>query len=106
MSYKSRERKRKAKYEPQIAASSARAKRNEKTALRYFLAHVGHDCRCVACGGYLRKGAEMVYRKNGAVKLCVPCADSDPLVVYRPSAAWEARNFKPASKGPAWMRGG
>lgn len=106
MSYRARERKRKARVAGEIKICSARSKRTVEAATRYWLGHVQHDCRCVACGGHLRKGAEMVYRKNGAVKLCVPCADRDPLVVYRPSAAWEARNVRPASKGSAWMRDG
>ncbi len=106
MSYRARERRRRARVAGESQICSARSKRNAETATRYWLVQVKHDCRCVACGGHLRKDAEMVFRKNGAVKLCVSCADRDPLVVYRPSAAWEARNFKAASKGAAWMRDG
>lgn len=90
MSYKSRERKRKASRAPKIAAAAARARRNADTELRYFLCRVRHETRCMARGCKLRRGASMVYRRNGQVKLCVPCADRDPLVSYRPSAAWEA----------------
>ena len=31
----------------------------------------------------------MVFRKEGPVTLCVPCADRDPLVDYRLSQRWE-----------------
>jgi hypothetical protein len=87
LGYSSRERKRKAKQ----AVSAARSKHSAKTASRYYLRHVRFDTRCAACGRKLRKGDEMVYRANGRAKLCVPCADADPLVEYRPAAAWEAR---------------
>lgn len=90
MSYKSRERKRQVKVETRKMVQAARAKHSPDTATRYFLRVVKHDCRCVACGGHLRRGAEMVYRHHGAVKLCVGCAERDPLVSYVPSAHWEA----------------
>jgi hypothetical protein len=91
MSYKTRERKRQAKLQTRQAVSAARAKHSKGTAVKYYLRNVKHDCRCVSCGRQLKRGDEMVYRHNGAVKLCVACAEGDPLVTYVPSAHWEAR---------------
>ena len=91
MSFESRERKRQAKYRSTMAVAAARARHTRETAARCWLVLVKHDCRCAACGRHLRRGGEMVYRAAGHVKLCVACADVDPLVEYRPSAAWEAR---------------
>jgi hypothetical protein len=91
MSFKTRERKRRAKFQAEVAASAAKAKHSDNTAVKYYLRHVKHDCRCVACGRYLKRNDEMVYRHSGAVKLCIQCADDDPLVVYEASARWEAR---------------
>ena len=91
MSYKRREARRRRKLEGDAKIRGAQRQFNAETGKRYFLTVVQHDGRCSACGGKLRTGSEMVYRKNGSVKLCVPCADKDPLVSYRPSARWEAR---------------
>jgi hypothetical protein len=91
VSYKTRERKRQAKIQAHQAVSAARAKHSAKTAVKHYLRHVRRDCRCASCGGYLRRGAEMIYRHSGPVTLCVPCADRDPLVSYVPSARWEMR---------------
>ena len=90
MSYRTRERKRQAKVQARQAVSAARAKHSAKTAVKYYLRHVKHDCRCASCGRHLRRGDEMVYRHSGAAKLCLPCAEGDPLVSYAPSAHWEA----------------
>jgi hypothetical protein len=85
--YQSREKKRRMK------AAVARTKRqySDSTAARYFLTAVKHECRCSACGRRLRPGGDLVYRRLGPVTLCVPCADEDPLVEYRPSIRWEQR---------------
>ena len=104
MGYRAREAKRRARYKGQLQIHAARRNRNAQTADKYFLTFAQHDCRCAACGGHLRRGAEMVYRKNGSVKLCVACAERDPLVAYRPSAKWEARQKIKVKRGAAWMR--
>jgi hypothetical protein len=85
LSYRSRERKRRAK------AAIAKTKRESSSVIsvRYYRTIVKHACRCSACGGRLRIGGEMVYRHNGPVTLCIGCADKDPLVNYRLSLRWE-----------------
>ncbi len=85
MSYRSRERKRQAK------AAVAKVKREHGAVMRtrYYLTKVKRDCCCSAHGGVLRVGEEMVYRHDGRVTLCVPCADKDPLIDYRLSLRWE-----------------
>jgi hypothetical protein len=85
MSYKSRERKRRRK----AAVSRAKRQYSAVTDARYYLTPVKHHCRCSACGGKLAPGVAMVYRRSGPVTLCVPCADRDSLVEYRPSIRWE-----------------
>jgi hypothetical protein len=87
MGYRSREKKRRRK------AAIASTKRQYSTGMdtRYYLTLVKHPCRCKSCGGKLGPGADMVYRHTGPVTLCVPCADRDPLVEYRPSLRWEQR---------------
>jgi hypothetical protein len=98
VSYKSRERKRQEKINDRVAVQSARSKHSKETSVKYYLRHVKHDCRCKACGGHLRRGLEMVYRHNGAVTLCVSCADRDPLVTYTPSVHWERRKARGARR--------
>ena len=106
MSYSSRERRRKARYKLQIAASAARANRNEATAQRYFLIDAKRDGRCAARGCRFRRGQQIVFRKAGSLTLCLACAQADPLVwpQVRPSARWELRHHRPAGRGSAWMR--
>jgi hypothetical protein len=62
MSFKSRESKRRAKYESEIAAASARRSYTRETDKRYFLCVVRHPTRCAARGCRLRKGDRMIYR--------------------------------------------
>jgi hypothetical protein len=88
MSYRTRQVKRRKK----AAIHAARKKkRNDRPGSNpgYYLTTVRYDCRCQACGAKLRKRADMVYRQLGPVTLCVPCADRDSLVDYRPSLRWE-----------------
>jgi hypothetical protein len=54
---------------------------------RYYRIWVKRDCRCSGCGRRLRARPangrprdRMVFRKEGPVTLCVPCAEGDPLV--------------------------
>lgn len=93
MSYKSRERKRRKR----AAIASTKREFATVTATRYYLTPVKHDCRCSSCGGVLKAGKPMVYRQAGPVTLCVPCADSDRLVDYRPSIRWENRSDRRAA---------
>ncbi len=85
MSYRSREKKRRAR----AAIASTKRDFASVTATRYYLTPAKRECRCSACGGWLRVGKPMVFRQSGPVTLCVSCADSDPLVSYRPSLRWE-----------------
>jgi hypothetical protein len=104
-----------------IAVKKAKREHAEVMAQRYYLTLVKRDCRCSACGRKLRarrKGGsdEMVYSRGGgagsygvgaaearvsarsAVTLCVPCADADPNVSYRPSEAWERARWQGRKK--------
>ena len=85
MSYRSRESKRRKK------AAVAQVKREHSGVMRtrYYRTKVKRACRCSACGCKLAVGADMVYRHDGPVTLCVRCADADPLVDYRLSQRWE-----------------
>jgi RNase P subunit RPR2 len=85
VSFKSREKKRRAK----IAVAQVKRQHGATMRTRYYLTKVKKDCRCRGCGAALRKGADLVYRHDGQVTLCVPCADRDPLVEYRTSLRWE-----------------
>jgi hypothetical protein len=87
MSYRTRKRKRITK----IAVARAKREHGEVMSWRYYLTIVKKAARCCGCGKHLRVGDEMVYRRNGHVTLCVPCADGDPLVDYRTSTRWERR---------------
>jgi hypothetical protein len=80
-----------------IAVARARKQYASTMVKRYYLTFVKRDCRCKACGRKLRTGADqMVYRKQGDVTLCVPCADADPLVTYRLSEKVERSLIKAA----------
>ena len=87
---------RKEEVERRLAVGRVRKEHGEAMRTRYYRTYVKRDCRCKACGRKLRsrrQGArprdEMVYRKQGQVTLCVPCADHDSLVDYRVSLRWE-----------------
>ncbi len=90
VSFRSREKKRRAK----IAVAQVKRQHGAVMRTRYYLTKVKSDCRCCACGGKLRAGADMVYRHDGPVTLCVLCADRDPLVEYRPSIRWERKRLE------------
>jgi hypothetical protein len=85
VSYRARERKRAEK----AATRKVKAEYSDVMRKRYYLTVVKHEGHCAACGKRLRAGGEMVFRKLGPVVLCVPCADADPLVEYRPSLRYE-----------------
>ena len=90
MSYKTRERKRRTK----IAGTRAKREHGDVMATRYYLTLVKRPARCSGCGKHLLVGDDMVYRHQGPVTLCVPCADDDPLVDYRKSARWEQQRTR------------
>ena len=85
MSFKSREKKRKAAR----AVSIAVQQQKPATEARWFLTPVRRQAVCRSCGGRLHRGSDMVYRHTPREALCVPCADADPGVSYRPSVRWE-----------------
>jgi RNase P subunit RPR2 len=84
MSYRSREKKRRAG----IAQQRARRDHRETMKRRHYLTIVSRDACCNACGGMLRQGAECVYRFEPREILCVTCADLR-MISYRPSLKWE-----------------
>jgi hypothetical protein len=84
MSYRSRESKRRKK----SAVAQVKREHGATLAARYYLTKVKRGSRCSSCGGKLAVKADMVYRHDGPVMLCVRCADRDPLVDYRLSQRW------------------
>ena len=55
---------------------------------RYWLTIVSRTTCCAHCGGMLRKGREMVFRKQPQDAVCVACATREG-ISYRPSDRWE-----------------
>lgn len=82
MSFKSREKKRRAR----IAQSKSRRLHAD----RHYLTIVSRAACCNRCGGSLREGAECIYRHTPREILCVFCADKLE-IRYRPSMRWERR---------------
>jgi RNase P subunit RPR2 len=80
MSYKSRERKRRAK----AAMGSAVAKQREAYADRHYLTIVKRPACCNTCGRSLRNGSECVFRTRPMEILCKGCAD-ERRIPYRTS---------------------
>jgi hypothetical protein len=70
MSFRSREKKRRAK----IAVGKARAQHHDTMAGRHYLTIVSRPCCCNECGGSLREGRECVYRHTPREILCAMCA--------------------------------
>jgi hypothetical protein len=101
VSYKSREKKRKAK----IAVANAKREHRNVMETRYYLTLTKRPASCSARGCRLRVGDEMVYRHNGQVTLCVKCADSDPHVDYRTSLRWEQQRARSRKRGAAAASG-
>jgi hypothetical protein len=93
MSFKSREKKRRAR----IAQANGQREQRAKYADRYYLTVVSRSACCNKCGGALRKGAECVYRYTPRTILCTFCADSQS-IRYRPSKSWERRNRKRSAR--------
>jgi hypothetical protein len=89
VSYKSREKKRRAK----AAMNDAVAKQRKVYADRHYLTPVKRNCCCNRCGTSLRVGHECVYRHTPREILCLDCANRER-VRYRPSMRWERRNRK------------
>jgi hypothetical protein len=89
MSFKSREKKRRAK----IAIANSRRDHRQTMAGRHYLTIVSRAACCNQCGGSLRDGAECIYRHTPREILCVFCADREQ-IHYRPSMRWERRNRK------------
>lgn len=87
MSFKSREKKRRARA-AQAAIARTRIEHTDVMKSRHYLTFVKRACSCNACGGSLRERSEMVFRFEPKEVLCVSCADSRG-VRYRPSEVWE-----------------
>ena len=94
MSFKSREKKRKAAR----AVSNAVQQRTPATEARWFLTPVRRHAVCGSCAGRLHWPSDMVYRHKPLVMLCVACADADPGVSYRPSVRWEREELRRRGK--------
>lgn len=86
MSYKSREKKRRAG----IAIERERARTRAGANARHYLTIVSRPCCCntIGCGRSLRRGAECVYRHTPREILCVDCARRRGIAA-RPSLRWE-----------------
>jgi hypothetical protein len=81
MSFKSREKKRRAKI------AQGRDKRAPQADRRYITI-VSRPACCNKCGAALRKGADCVYRYEPREILCVNCATLQK-IRYRTSLRWE-----------------
>jgi hypothetical protein len=89
MSFKSREKKRRAR----IAISKSRIEHREAIAGRYYLTIVSRTCSCNRCGDRLREGRECVYRHTPREILCLGCANLGK-IRYRTSVKWERSKAK------------
>lgn len=85
MSFRSRQKKRKAK------AAIAKNKRAYADVIRgrWYLTVAKRTTCCARCGGVLREGRELVYRAEPREALCKLCAESHPEAKSaRPSCRW------------------
>lgn len=87
MGYLQRERKR--KKAGAVAAAQRESRRTGSSAGKWWLTVVSKNTCCARCGGALREGRPMIYRREPGESLCVPCAERDPAVKWRPAARWE-----------------
>jgi hypothetical protein len=84
MSFKSREKKRRAT----LAIKKSRSENRDKMTGRHYRTVVSRHASCNDCGGALREGRECVYRHTPREILCVRCADGRGLQP-RLSERWE-----------------
>lgn len=92
MSYRSREKKRKA------SQAHAAIERNRKQHPdRWYLTIVSRPCCCNKCGGSLRGGADCIYRRTPREILCPVCASANK-IAPRPSARWEKKRGRKARR--------
>jgi hypothetical protein len=84
VSFKSREKKRRAK----LAIAKSQRDNKEKMATRHYLTIVSRHCSCNECGCSLREGRECVYRHTPREILCKRCAQARGCRP-RPSERWE-----------------
>jgi hypothetical protein len=103
MGWKHREAKRKKR--AAVARCRKESRESGSSSGKWWLTIVTRKTCCAnpACGGTLRVGAEMVFRKVPQEALCVACADR-ARTPYRPSAEWEKHRRARAKRGGAWMR--
>src|SRR4051794_1624021 len=99
MGFKQRERKR--KKAAATAASQRAARESGSSARKSWLTIVASDTCCARCGGVLRVGREMIYRHSPREALCLPCAEADSGLSYRPSARWERARGKSRRRAAA-----
>jgi hypothetical protein len=92
MSYSSRQKKREYRRAERAASVSQTAQRRDHPD-RWYLTIVRKENYCASCTGFLRKGADMVFRKKPTEMLCVSCADRRS-IKYRPSRGWDQRERK------------
>lgn len=92
MSFKQRERKRRRKIA--VAGAQRESRRTGSSTKKWWLTVVSRSTCCARCGGVLREGREMVYRRQPGESLCLPCAERDPAVKWRPAARWEERRAR------------
>ncbi len=89
MSFRSREKKRKAK----AAIKISRHVHRDTMAGRHYLTIVSRTCSCNECGARLKEGGECVYRNRPREIICKRCADKRGLVP-RISTRWEREREK------------
>ncbi len=93
MSYKSREKRRRAR----LAIERTRSERRETMRGRHYLCVVSRDGCCNECGTSLRIGADAVYRHTPREIFCLNCS-SQLALKPRPSLAWERKEQRKRKK--------
>ena len=89
MSWKTREKKRRARM---AYAKVERSKRehSEETAARWFLTVASNKAACARCGAIIPVDGDMVYRHRPREWRCLPCGTRlDDSKRYRTSLRWE-----------------
>lgn len=86
MGFNSREKKRKAR-----AAIEANRRQHPT---RWYITPVKRPCSCNRCGGSIRAGSDLVYRRAPREVVCVVCAQLHRLAP-RPSLAYERKYVAP-----------
>jgi hypothetical protein len=78
------------------SAAIAKRKRESSLSPSWWLTPVRTTTACARCGGLLRAGRDMVYRRVPLEILCVCCAEGDSTVTFKPSKRWTDKRRRAA----------